>query len=1223
MSIPSLIVGLGGTGQWVTAYVKKALLDTHSRLPKEVKLIAFDTLTKPEAEVGGRGESRSGSRTTGVVKLESGEYFYVGGHVRKYIEEIAAGEHSHVGSWFQADWYLRNLPDNMFSITEGAGQFRQFGRLAVYHDVAAPANSRIFNTLRDAISKLKRNNPTAKQLQVFLTGSLAGGTGAGMFVDIAHLVRQIAAQPTVDFQVTLRGYLVLPDAFSHNVDAGMLRSMYARAFAAMRENRRFTVSIDYAKGYPMHYHSGGGDPLWHGAIKGRLFDILYYIDGQRERLPLGGVSMHLGVAPTIADAVIANIDGQAGPKLIQHAVNVEQEANARKTRGEIREGEALFGSIGTYSIIFPIHQIVEGWTHQLGLEVLGTLLAPEMYDEKSKRPTTLQKNANGESVGMAGSDDAVDMLASSVPVSYADKTVEPTLLMAELARIAREAKSKNSGIMSQLISREIADWNETFVPTSDDSETRRIKQRVERVLGEKLSDETKLSDQSKPPEKAGLGAERIADDARRFKNRYLGSEDPRTGRRVGGQYRDALAEFTRYHASRFALLLDLKMMEILNGRHPQPAIAKGGKIGYLRDFLDGLNGEIARAIAMLDQVRDTRQRTGDRRKNAIANAQAAKQRMEKAVDEKPGFMDLGRTFKSAVAAQSRYIRAEEELIDILKVEATEEAVLETARQISSYIDGALTAVTNWTDTLAFGESSLYAELQRGALQLETDRAAAQEVVVHKIVTDSTYEQKRYEHYLTAGDRDRRAELLGGMRWGIDHVQVSGQPRPQLTLSLVSDSDTEHSLAGNEYTRNLELVLNAARQAFMPARNIESVTSYLMEYAYKGDAGAIKLAGEIYEKSGALLSYEGGSPLPSNYLIAAYNDEDETQQNYLRLMLQELAQRSGISTTKTDEGSDSEQRFARYLNSEDRFKLSLIWSEELIELERIKSFRAGRADYLGSADKGTRGDRRILHIFPAEVNAAYYEDRLIELGQNVRLFSDDITLQLEDPENVRLFLLLYAYDLIGRGFERDKSGTDQTYWRLLLPPDRAFDEYGNEATATEVRLTRLGNSRLLAALKTFNFEERDVRYQEGYHQPLEYERARRTLAKKRAEDAERRVNDDTAGKYSPDIRDNFAVLAGDPVTLQEVKTEAARLDGVRELQERIEKNMLPVYKDALPGSQDDYDMASVFALMIRDEVNSVRDRLKHRIDAAARNGSPVSSEKETPTISTQKDYDDMW
>lgn len=1221
MPVPSLIVGLGGTGQWVTAYVKKNLLDTHSRLPKEVKILAFDTLAKPEALVGGRGETRSGGRTTGAVGLESGEYFYIGGQIRKFIEEVANGDHPHIGSWFQADWYLRTLSEKMFNITDGAGQFRQFGRMAIFHDVAAPSNSRIYNPLQDAIVKLKTNNAGAKELHVFLTGSLAGGTGAGMFVDMAHLVRQIASQPTVDFKVVLRGFLVLPNAFSHNVEAGMLRSMYARAFAAMRENRRFAVNFDYAKGYPMAYHSGGGHPLWHGAVKGKLFDTLNYIDAQRERLPLSGTPMELGVAPTIADAIVASIDGEAGPILMRHTVNVEQEANTRRERGDIKPGEALFGSIGTYSITFPIHQIMENWAHQLGLELLDILLKPEEKDSKSGIPIILQKNANQESAQMAGRDDAPLFMASSAPVSYGDNKIEPTLLMAEIARISREAKSRNSGIISQLMARDIAAWNESFVPTSEDTETRRIKQRVERILQEKFSAETKTSADSKPEENAALGAERTADDARLFKNRYLGTEDARTGQRVGGQYRDALAEFTLYHAQRFLLTLDVKIMEVLNGRHSNPLIAKGGKIGYLRDFLDGLYEELTRTLATLDQVRDTRQRTGDIRKNAIANAQSARQRMEKAGDEKPGFMDMGRTFKNAVAAQQAYIKAEEDLIDILKVEATEDAVRASVQQMLDYVDSAIKAVASWLDTLAFHTEGLCAKLLQGKAQIETERAAAQAVVVHKIVTDPAYEQSRYEHYLTTGERNRKLDLLNTLQWSLDHRQVSGQPKLQLNLNMAVNDTGGKPFAGDEFTENLTLLLNQTREVFAPARTIESVAKYLMEHAYKGAAGAIKLAEEIYDRTGVLLSYDGGNPLPANYLVAAYNDQDEAQQDYLRQVLQTLAQKNGVSATRSDENG-GEQRFARYLNSEDRFKLTLVLTQDLIELERIKSYKAGRADYLGSADKNTRGDRRMLHIFPAEVNAAYYENRLPALKQSVRLFSDDVTLQLEDTENVRLFLLLYAYGLIQRGFERDSTGTDQPYWALVLPPERERDQYGNLAEPTEIRLTKPGDSRMLSALKTFNFEGQDVRHDSGYEEPIDYERVKRTLSKKRQEDAAKRIEAGTAGDQSQDIKDNLSYLAEDEATLNEVKTEAARLDGIRELQSRIEDRMLPNYKQSLPASQDDYDIASVFTLIIRDEVTSVRERLKNRIEVAIRNGGG-SMQAEPPRITTHKEYDDMW
>src|SRR5690606_29152949 len=133
--------------------------------------------------------------------------------------------------------------------------------------------STIYGTIQAALVKVKRNNPTLKSLQVFIVGSLAGGTGAGMFIDTAHLVREIATQDNLDLKgkMSIRGYLVLPDAFSRTVDQALLRSMYARAYAGMRESRRFTVSFDHAQGYPMYYHAGSGHPLWHGAIKGKLF----------------------------------------------------------------------------------------------------------------------------------------------------------------------------------------------------------------------------------------------------------------------------------------------------------------------------------------------------------------------------------------------------------------------------------------------------------------------------------------------------------------------------------------------------------------------------------------------------------------------------------------------------------------------------------------------------------------------------------------------------------------------------------------------------------------------------------------------------------------------------------------------------------------------------------------------------------------------------------------
>src|SRR5690606_37519823 len=98
---------------------------------------------------------------------------------------------------------------------------------------------------------------------------------------------------------------------------------------------------------------------------------------------------------------------------------------------------------------------------------------------------------------------------------------------------------------------------------------------------------------------------------------------------------------------------------------------------------------------------------------------------------------------------------------------------------------------------------------------------------------------------------------------------------------------------------------------------------------------------------------------------------------------------------------SENKFVRFVNSEDRFKFTFVFTQELIELDNIVSYRhTGYDEYMGTV----RGNRSILHVFPAEVNAARYEARLGELQQQIRLFDNEVTLQLEDVSRVKLFLL---------------------------------------------------------------------------------------------------------------------------------------------------------------------------------------------------------------------------
>jgi hypothetical protein len=610
MPIPALVIGLGGTGAIVATHVKKELMESTNTWPlKEVKILVFDTDTNAakSATVGASGQIRAGGLTTGGVQLrEGGEFHYVGGFVKPLVEQVARGDHKHIGRWFQADAYLKelSLPDSMYNLNVGAGQFRQFGRLAVFKDMNDASARKVYNTISDAMSKIKQGNPTLKGLEVFIVGSVAGGTGAGMFADVAHLVRKISELPNVQLQgkVQIRGYLVLPDAFSRSIGVDNLKEMQARAFAAMRENRRFTVNFDHERGYPIPYRESGADPVWNGSVKGQLFDLLYYIDGQGGQAATA--SLKDGVAPSLADAISSAIDGDAGPAFSSYVVNVKAVYAGRIGRRILAPKTPTFGALGTYSIVFPIYHIVESWTHDLARQLLDQMLAPTSFDSRSGIPTGLAADQNQEDPGQEGHTLGFDFLNSQQAIvhEYTDENgqtqreaVEPTLLPGQLWYIASAARHGSSSILPELIERQIDDWREYFMPEGQDEETRRLLDRVKTTLNARLYDakeggEVMASNQMKQKQKEepAVAADRIVRSARAFTMRYLGSPD-RSGRRSGGLYRKTLDEIVAYHVERFNKQIDLLILSTLNGNPNNPqTLAKGGKVGFLSKFLDGL-----------------------------------------------------------------------------------------------------------------------------------------------------------------------------------------------------------------------------------------------------------------------------------------------------------------------------------------------------------------------------------------------------------------------------------------------------------------------------------------------------------------------------------------------------------------------------------------------------------------------------------------------------------
>ncbi len=123
-------------------------------------------------------------------------------------QELNANLHlyPHISDWL--DPFVLATGDS----SHGARAIRALGRLSFFLNY--PAISNAFEQARHRISVVdnrafmeKRGIVVDPGLNVYIVGSLCGGTGSGMFLDIAFMVKHLLRNESVSERI---GYLVLP-----------------------------------------------------------------------------------------------------------------------------------------------------------------------------------------------------------------------------------------------------------------------------------------------------------------------------------------------------------------------------------------------------------------------------------------------------------------------------------------------------------------------------------------------------------------------------------------------------------------------------------------------------------------------------------------------------------------------------------------------------------------------------------------------------------------------------------------------------------------------------------------------------------------------------------------------------------------------------------------------------------------------------------------------------
>ena len=201
----SLFIGLGGTGMKSLLHTKKMFVEKYGEVPPMIGFLGIDT------NLGEYSQELDSSQ--GMIKLEPYEQMQI------IVKEDPQPIYSYNNAKF--GWMPQSNRRNLRSMDKGAGMIRSNGRFAI------TVNEReVTNKTKDTINRIMNVtaalNPNYELLSadfdIHVVFSLCGGTGSGIFINMAYLLREINPEANV------YGYAVLPGVFEAEIRGDAAKS---------------------------------------------------------------------------------------------------------------------------------------------------------------------------------------------------------------------------------------------------------------------------------------------------------------------------------------------------------------------------------------------------------------------------------------------------------------------------------------------------------------------------------------------------------------------------------------------------------------------------------------------------------------------------------------------------------------------------------------------------------------------------------------------------------------------------------------------------------------------------------------------------------------------------------------------------------------------------------------------------------------------------------------
>jgi hypothetical protein len=1071
MTRPAVVVGLGGTGQWVLTYLKREMLIAgRGNLPSNLRFLAFDTMPKPDVAVKTVQSAQQEAIAVGSIQLTGEEFIHIGGNAFSISERLQSddAEYKHIAKWFRNREWRRTFPSTAWNLDDGAGRIRQLGRLATFKDLLnLQAGSKVWRALKKAIEDVKSQGQVSESqpLELILVGSFAGGTGSGCFLDIALLLRHLAR----GIPHSLRAYFVLPTAFNNEPTNEML----ARSFAAWRELNRFMlVNPDF----PIRVDYSSEDTQFQVLLDKRLFDVCYLVDGYRMGSPLN-TDPRDSVFPSIAEAVATLLD-DAGTEYVRTILtNLLPEYTRRPS-------VPLYSGLGSYGFKVPAYYLQQEGGHQFSLEVLRALLgwksgsgqrtvarADNPASDSSERLKLLVAPDQNQEIGIgnAGRKEVSGFL-SSTSLRYKDETANPTTFTAKIAHIAREGGIRNQSLIEEHANavlnpirsnrQEDPSWLRPFTDLGEDPNNQKLRNEVQTEVSLDMVQQfgRRQGDTNKQAMKRQEGITKFVFD------HYGG--DTSTGE-VDGLFGETLARCQRFHVDLFKHMLQIWTVRTLMGTSNDPIIARGGKLGYIYDFFDGLVDTLEQIRLFMQTVQTQREENRPRLKleglaeSARKIAQGSANKKFFWVFENPGFeKDL-----------NAFLQVQQRLVNLRKEELLHKYVVRTLEILQQVVQQARAEIERWiwhlgTGDAATGTIGLYDELEKSLNLVRANHAVERQLSGDPLSERPGIQQLLHDEEITQVEADEVVRALARLEWSASMyrdqlvLQAAFQPGAEgdPVLSLVNPATAQSEEQRVHFSeRNLSALTAISSRGFeKPMQGLQAAQLVMTRYPDPG-----RFAEDILDKRAEPLIDVSTQDAPKrSAILRVAHMYSDTARSYFRQVEERLR-------AAKQAGEKDDTFFIQAINTTNPFVCTLVRTDELFQYRRFKAWekcQSGFDSYIFTEGQ----DPTLLHNFAAESNAARYEQLLASSGQQRRALHPWVVMLLE--EEVRFRQAIYCI-LMGL-FAPVESG-EAHIWELELPK--------TSGGTLEITLSRSGKPEEMLFQALYNFIIRGQDIRPGYGQ----------------------------------------------------------------------------------------------------------------------------------------------